>query len=274
MRAPPLSIRRKTVHPEQLFELLAATTWRTIERASGRQIIYGEDAITSVNLLILSEGGNGTYAVEDVRVDEAKKGCDFELWIGSAADGWRRFAVQAKKVQLSTGAYSKLGYRTGGALQLDVLESYARANRARPLYCLYNFSLVPGAWHCGLPNEQRQLGCSVASSSAVRIALGQRGGKSFSAVHAHKDTLPWRCLVRCGSVSAAACSGGGVRSDPDWPNEYDRLPVQLSRFMLNGGDASVRDLGGLFSYDCDYRPRWVAVIDLGVDKLPPKHQFD
>ena len=54
----------------ELFELLAATTWRTIDRASGRRILFGEDAITSVNLLMLADGKNGTYAVEDTRVNE------------------------------------------------------------------------------------------------------------------------------------------------------------------------------------------------------------
>lgn len=87
----------------ELFELLAATTWRTIHRASRNRISFGEDAITSINLNAIASL-NDCVVVEDSRVDEAHKGCDFEMWIGSHANGWKRYAVQAKKITISTSA--------------------------------------------------------------------------------------------------------------------------------------------------------------------------
>lgn len=74
----------------ELFEILASMTWRALERASRNRIQYGEDAITSVNLNALASSNRLGVVVEDTRVDEASKGCDFEFWIGNNASGWAR----------------------------------------------------------------------------------------------------------------------------------------------------------------------------------------
>lgn len=185
------------MHPSALLELLASTTWRTINRSARNRIQYGEDEITSVNLNALASSPDQTVVVEDTRVDEATKGCDFEFWIGSDHLGWARYAIQAKKISLPTSSYSKLGHKVGSSLQVDVLDSYAVANRAAPLYCFYNYSTKDHGWNCNLPKESEQLGCSVTPSSVVRAHLSIRGARSFQAIHANKATLPWRCLVRC-----------------------------------------------------------------------------
>ncbi len=253
------------MRPHQLFELLAATTWRAINRASGRRILFGEDAITSVNLLVLADGQSGTYAVEDTRVSESTKGCDFELWVGSSERGWRRFAVQAKKVTPSKAIYAQLAHRSsGGTLQIDVLENYARANRAYPLYCLYSHSKKKGGWNCCLPEEQPQLGCSVTPSGVIRDTLGKRGARSFTAIHDRRETVPWRCLTRCGASPAYACSSSSVLfQDPEWPNEYDALPAQLE-LLVTGKADDMTDSGEMYSSNVQYRPQWVAVVDVAA----------
>ena len=65
-------------------------------------------------------------------------GTDFELWLGSNRKGWFRFAIQAKKLDLRTDRYSSLTQANSNGPQIELLEDYARLNRAAPLYCLYN----------------------------------------------------------------------------------------------------------------------------------------
>src|SRR5688572_21752390 len=116
----------------ELFELLARSNWGTLERSYRRRVLFGEDAITSINLNALASLPH-TVVAEDTRVTEATRGCDFELWIGSDHVGWLRYAVQAKKVKVRSSRYTKLKYTVSGRDQIDVLERYARANRAAAL---------------------------------------------------------------------------------------------------------------------------------------------
>ena len=60
-------------------------------------------------------------------------------------------AIQAKKLDLRTDRYSSLTQANSNGPQIELLEDYARLNRAAPLYCLYNHT--DGAdefkhWHC------------------------------------------------------------------------------------------------------------------------------
>ncbi len=70
------------MHPQQLFELLAATTWRAILRANRNAIIYGKDATTSVNLNAIASANLASVAIEGARIDESHRGC-------RRAAGWR-----------------------------------------------------------------------------------------------------------------------------------------------------------------------------------------
>ena len=59
---------------ESLFEKLAYTTWDAIENAFEHRIFYGEDAITSINLLALKNASFPNLAIADTRPDESTKG--------------------------------------------------------------------------------------------------------------------------------------------------------------------------------------------------------
>jgi len=69
--------------PYELFEILAGTTWRSIEGFGRRRIQLGEDAITSNHLYALDSAGSDCWSIEDTRSQESTRGCDFEF--GSAA---------------------------------------------------------------------------------------------------------------------------------------------------------------------------------------------
>jgi hypothetical protein len=244
----------------ELFETLASATWRTIISTHRNHVQLGEDAITSYNLNALACAGPMNVSFEDTRVDESTKGCDFELWIGSDAMGWYRYAVQAKKIGVKTGRYAQLGHKVGGVLQLDILERYAKANDAVPLYCFYNYVAGTVPWNCNYSIETEQLGCSVTPSTVVRAALKKRGGRSFAYIHKQRETLPWRCLVKCPNLIPSKSPKTILHAAP---RLFPRLPeslLALRQVRLENADI---DRGGLFNFDVELFPRYISVVDLG-----------
>lgn len=263
----------------ELFEVLAEKTWRSIERFSKNRIHFGEDAITSLNLDALASARPTFVFAEDTRAAESTKGCDFEIWIGREQIGWRRYAVQAKKGQFSSGRYDSLAHEVRGTPQIDILERYAIANRALPIYCFYNRSDRPYRWNCSLPDCAEQLGCSVAPLSVVRRALARRGGRNFGFLHSQIETLPWRCLVRCKRFtqsmqleSSAGC-GSAVEAPYDgnshhdgWPDltesYYPELPAPLRALREHGTHQLFDGQSDLFNTTVGLRPGWVGVIEV------------
>ena len=247
---------------EQILEKLAFTTWEAISNAFLQHISYGEDAITSVNLLSLKNESLSDLALQDTRINESTKGCDFEFWIGSNNKGWLRYAIQAKKITVSNGRYNSLSHKVAGKPQIDILESYSTANKAIPLYCLFNYSDQVGSINSGCPKftNIKEVGCSVTPLKTVRKALKTRGARTFEWFHNRQETLPWSCLVRCPQISQ------------HWPPSklgfnyeemnHRELPQPL-RLLLHGELQEVLLIdSSVFSREIDYRPRWVGVIEI------------
>jgi hypothetical protein len=246
------------VQAHELFEILANKTWRSIGRCGKNKIHLGEDALTTINLDAIASARFTRVLVEDTRAQESKKGCDFELWLGNQINGWRRYAVQAKKIQLSDERYAALTHRVNGKLQIDILEEYSNANHAIPIYALYSNSDEPYNWHCSLPNERGQLGIGIVSALDIRSAINTFGHKSFFALHNFYTVFPWRCLIRCENND---CNQSPKPWDSKKNKVYDRLPTELHSLHEKGEtDLSVLQ-GKLFSEEFDLRPEWIAVID-------------
>lgn len=252
------------MNDSELFEMLARMTWRTLERASRNRIQYGEDAITSVNLNAMASSNRLGIVVEDTRVNEASKGCDFEFWIGNNAGGWARYAIQAKKLNHSTSSYIKLGHKVRGQLQMDILENYATVNRAAALYCFYNHSQSHHGWNCGLQTDSAQLGCSVVPVAVVRALMQQRGARSFASVHSHRATLPWRCLIRCPRLA----SSPALRHQ-DWPPTesyiHQTLPSSLQALLQSRkkGNISIDSID-TSNYESGSHAGWVGIFEVSA----------
>ena len=174
---------------------------------------FGEETITDLIMMDLYvRGSTLVHFTQTAKSDEASWGTDFELWLGSEQFGWFRFAIQAKKLDLRTGRYSGLTQYNSNGAQIDLLEEYGRLNRAAPLYCLYNFSEEAEGhqdYHCrdGQP-ELKELGCTVAPSSNIRMAIDEWGAKNFKSIHSKTSTLPWAMLGFMSHGAAFARSHG------------------------------------------------------------------
>jgi hypothetical protein len=251
-----------------LFEVLASTTWHTILRAHRNRIVFGEDAITSINLNAIVSLNARSIAVEDTRVDEAHKGCDFELWIGSDGPGWARYAVQAKKITLRTSRYEQLNHKVRGQRQLDVLNTYARRVRAAPLYCFYNFANPVSSWNCALPRDEPQLGCMVTPAAVVDEALRlRRGSRNFAWMHRQPETIPWRCLIKCPRDHQHSFpSYAPSRSTDPAAHHHRQLPAELQVLRTQGRAYQLVDPTQLrYDGQRELLPRWTAIVDTGPD---------
>lgn len=245
------------IDSQQLFAQLAATTWDTLASAHRNRFQFGEDAITSVNLHAIANSGSTVLAFEDTRAAEAKKGCDFELWVGANASGWYRYAAQAKRIDVRTRRYGKLKHVVGGQLQIDILNKYATDVRAMPIYCLYSYASNVQHWNCsGMRMEKKQLGCMVTPSVVIEEAVKRRGGQTFAFLHRVPESLPWRCLVHCQNqqaVGAGECVRESFRrlgilrwpsSETYWHRELPRHIEKLwtERLSQRGKQSTRRDV--------------------------------
>lgn len=192
-----------------ILEILAARTWRRIRASEELGTPYGEESITEANTLDMRAAGVREVLVVPVsKRAEAVYGADWEWYVGNPADGWWRYAVQAKRLSPDR-TYRKLRYKVRGRLQSTLLRRYAERAGAVPLYCFYNYEPTLGAgaggcWHCPLPYAPEQLGCTLAPLD-VALRFMRRGAKpAFRAIHAADAAIPWRCLLRCPGLNPDA----------------------------------------------------------------------
>ncbi len=230
-----------------ILETLAVDTWERLRDSRLLEINFGEETITDLLLMDLKRKHPPTSKIiQTPKTKEKDSGTDWEWWIGSDRTSWLRFAVQAKKLHIDSQRYNGLSHKVGGVLQIDLLEKYAKANGAIPLYCLYNYTQAAAAakaWHCCQPNvDAPQLACTITTPTIVRGAIGSHGAKNFSWIHSHSVTLPWRCLARCARFKRAYVP----KASPDVRDQtvakllgetvrrYHRLPPEVQAGRSSG----------------------------------------
>ena len=258
----------------ETLETLAADTWtrlRDVSALSARSVRFGEETITDLLMLDLNRLGPAKALFTPTsKPVEAIQGTDFECWVGSDDAGWLRFAIQAKKLDLATSRYKELGrsVKSQQKRQIDILESFAQANRAAPLYCLYNFSKsadpqIHGKC-CQGSFSVDQLGCTITASSTIQDVLKfPTGRKTFDYIHRREYTLPWRCLVLCPRIRASFPPESGTspsaREQIDHTplfehgsNYFDSLPREFQLEPLANAPASHSDIGSTEEFDPEF----------------------
>lgn len=191
---------------QALFERLAEETWERLSHAAVLKLRLGEEGLTDFLLLEIMrhrfdfQAGTQVYVKKTTKRNERHFGTDWEWWVGGRKLGWIRYAIQAKVIDVETGRYLALGHMVHGTQQVVLLENYAAAVGALPIYCFYNSAEKDrgqSLWQCCRSGDFTQLGCSVTNSGTIRKALAKRGSRNFRYVHRQPQTLPWRCLVSC-----------------------------------------------------------------------------
>ena len=240
----------------KMFEGQSRHTWQRLgfvrESYTSRGVLgpvrFGEETITDLMMMDMYERGSTVALFEQTsRRRESRSGTDFEFWLGSEHLGWFRFAIQAKKLDVRTGRYSSLTQWNAHGKQIDLLENYAGANRAAPLYCLYGYeekATERAHWHCctGCPDVQ-ELGCAVTPSLNIREAINTTGAKNFKSIHSKKNTLPWRCLVSCPEIynSLEAKSKGDAPKPLTLFDPNSCYHRRLPRYLLREGGRVIRE---------------------------------
>ena len=258
---------------KELFEDLARATWQRLCDGYRLDIRQGETGLTDLNLLEIRRAHLPCIDVHKTGIREEKwKGTDWEWWVGSDITGWIRYAIQAKRLHLPNETYTSLNKRgEDQRRQLDKLVEYATLNEAVPLYCFFNYTEQPTLdqfWHCDLPLEPEQLGCTLTSASVVENALSRRG-RNFRWIHLDPETMPWRCIVSCPHFLqfyqlAAATRGAQSHSDFPFgklPTLHRRPPIRssMSPRAQNIGRTLDRDF---YKGDPQSFPSYVATIDI------------
>ncbi|PFC15085.1 DUF6615 family protein [Bacillus cereus] len=252
-------MNNKTV---KIFEKLAVDTWERIKYGEQLGCRQGEETITDINLLEIMRAQLGDVIVhKSHKGNEAITGLDWEWWIGSNTQGWWRYAVQAKKLS-PDWKYKKLRHKVKGKKQIDILEIYAQANNCIPLYCFYNYLNLGGGimqnfWHCNLPYNEEQLGCTIVPIDIVRNAYKSGADKSFFALHSNNRALPWRCLVKCNHFN----SFNSLHTPNPLAGEgYENVkPYEIKKEDILRSQSNPN----LYNKSIEISPKRILIIDVG-----------
>ncbi|GEM49780.1 DUF6615 family protein [Deinococcus cellulosilyticus] len=269
------------------FERLARYAWQTLEEAHELDFALGEETLTETLLLQLKRMKNPAIQVVPYnKTEESLNGADWEWWIQDGSS-YHRVAVQAKKISRN-GRYKSFIHEVGAAKtpQIHLLRTYALANGALPLYCLYNHHPKAKADHLnclrGKQKDLTQLGCTLMPIDAADLVYSKTLKPEFIAIHEHSiNPVPWRCLFLCGLVKKPACK---FRPEHRWgilwmrlrlwlplvkPIPREQVDVLLQRLRDAGPDA-IDEPGGLlsefFASEVGLYPKYVVIIQQDADQ--------
>ncbi|WP_135575406.1 hypothetical protein [Leptospira perdikensis] len=187
-----------------LLEKFASDTWKKIRLGYLYSCSQIETTITDNHLLEFSIANVNNLRIYKAKgLDEPKKGFDWEWWVGSYNRGYYRYSIQAKLLHYADNKYYSLRYAVKGTQQIDILESFSKSQNSIPLYCFYNSRPIninnSTSWHCNLPYDTEQLGCTLVPIDHVKKYIQKRSTRTFESLHSTIDAIPWRCIVTCPS---------------------------------------------------------------------------
>lgn len=193
------------------LNIVCDDVWERLGNSRKFGISQGEETLTDNLLLYLASQNLTTIRIiQTPKNFEAVKDTDWEWWIGNRDQGYLRYAVQAKKLDLNTGRYASLNHKVGESSSAEyqhvILEKYAKANHAIPIYAFYNHldtGAYPTTWNCPKPFDLSKLGCTVTPLGNVKAAISNRGWRTFEKIHQFQETVPLRCLAECPYIAFA-----------------------------------------------------------------------
>jgi len=255
----------------KVLEGLSIDTWERLRDAKTFDVRFGEETITDLLLLDLKRKAfHMTSVIQTSKYEEKDTGTDWEWWLGHSGR-WLRLAIQAKKLKRNE-RYDSLGHKVNTKRQIDLLDSYAAANNALPMYCFYNHtnsSPSPDAWQCCASFDAKQLACTLTSSTVIQDALKVRGRCNFTWVHAQPQSLPWRC-VTCPQLTLRMKWGDGkthgaqgIHATDAVPGIHDQLPPEVDHARVTG--RLVNFSGEFYGGPKNQRPRRVLITEVHAE---------
>lgn len=248
------------------LNVVCDNVWQQLKDSQHYGINQGEETITDNILLYLARQNLSEIEIFKTPKNlESQKGTDWEWWIGNKNSGFLRYAVQAKKLDSNTKRYTALKHKVGlppnEEYQHDILEIYANANDAIPLYALYNYIELDDFtpfWKCKLDIDISKFGCTVTSLANIKKAISVPGHRSFKKMHSVYDTIPLRCLAVCPDILSSASRAKKMHTNRTEPLKH--LNVEAKVYEDPSG--YLRGLGGLNS--CNQLPQTFYNHEIGI----------
>ncbi|MEM5522020.1 DUF6615 family protein [Sulfitobacter sp. AS59] len=155
-------------------------------------VSYGEETITETNLLELRRRHPAIITLNTFgKKKEAKNGADWE-WHIIGRHRTFRMRVQAKRLQKDDKLKIPHKVKSSGDQQIDLLIKDAKANRLKPVYCLYSAERQRDHWkkeNVGGGYEAFEAGCLLAHAQTVKAMIP----KTLADIET--DCVPWHYLV-------------------------------------------------------------------------------
>ncbi|WP_247236133.1 DUF6615 family protein [Telluribacter sp. SYSU D00476] len=247
-----------------------------INSADSYGTIYGEETITDLILLELARQNYFNIRIlQTPKPFEAIKGTDWEWFVGSNNFGWIRYAIHAKKLDLSTGRYKILSHKVGkppkDEYQIKVLRDFAHANGAVPLNNFYNYfpkATQADHWHCQQDFDRELLGWTFTPLKNVEKAINTRGSRTFDKIHRFSSTLPIRCLFKCPFFRDLYRDTTTLSQDGDFFGETFRKVARLSNEFINAREIGILQYfpHELYNSQVGIYPKRIAIIDLRLSE--------
>lgn len=150
---------------KELYKNISSSIWDRIPFSYNIGFRYSEVTITE-NLLFDIHKFNVNNPTLKINIYEAKNekanGNDLELCLEIEPNKYVILVIQAKKLYFTTQKYRSISHKVNGTYQIDLLEDYAKRQKAIPLYMLYNYA--PDFKN----KNKKYYGCTLAFSQFIR----------------------------------------------------------------------------------------------------------
>jgi len=181
-----------------LYQEIATNIWNRIPFSYKIGFRYSEVTITE-NLLFEIYKFNINNPSLAVNIFEAKNekanGNDLELCLEIEPDKYIILVIQAKKLYFSTQKYRSISHKVNDEYQINLLEDYAKQEKAIPLYMFYNYAP-------SFKNKHKEYyGCSLIFSKYIKDNYypksysGRWKIPSFDELHQKHHAIPLHALA-------------------------------------------------------------------------------
>lgn len=186
---------------KELYKEISSSIWDRIPFSYNIGFRYSEVTITE-NLLFDIHKFNVNNPTLKINIYEAKNekanGNDLELCLEIEPNKYVILVIQAKKLYFTTQKYRSISHKVNGTYQIDLLEDYAKRQKAIPLYMFYNYA--PDFKN----KNKKYYGCTLVFSQFIRKHYYLKASSfswkipTFDELHQNHHAVPLHTLALSG----------------------------------------------------------------------------